>query len=378
MAGGSAGTAGTGGAACVLPSAPAVIDCTAGACDAIAVPGDPIPSQGFRGYADPSLRKDPGGPRIWLGYSFPRPVQTVDAAGKPTVVTLVETHLASSNDGGQSFAFTGTLFPNVGPMNDPGGSGAVGYLNSETVSLAPAVINGVTTWFSSRLVYFTKAQSTGGGPIIGSFTVRIAHADTPEKLGAAKEQVLGLTSFLPAAYGGVADLNTIAGQACTYWNDPGLFFDQGKLHLVIECVGQSQIRLFTAVANDDVSLLEWKDRGALSDAATATELGDEELDQADLVRAKDGALLLLATPSHTNPGTISSHAGCRAIEVESLDPPKLRRDCDGKLVVRASITASDLSSTGSCGYDPASMTGIVLARRPEGGLAGSLVRSHLP
>ena len=92
---------------------------------------------------------------------------------------------------------------------------------------------------------------------------------------------------------------------------------------------------------------------------------------ARLARARDGQLVVLVTPSHTNPGAVSSHAGCRAVEVESLDPPRLRRVC-GHLVVRASVVASDTTSTGSCGYDAASATGIVLARRPVGMREGTL------
>jgi hypothetical protein len=97
--------------------------------------------------------------------------------------------------------------------------------------------------------------------------------------------------------------------------------------------------------------------------------------QVDLVRGQDGALLTLLTPSHSTAKGGQFHQGCRALVVEQLHPPSLARAC-GKLVVRASVTASDVpAGTGACGYDPASNTGMLLARRADDGLLFTIVRS---
>ncbi|MEO7732967.1 MAG: hypothetical protein ABIY55_18530, partial [Kofleriaceae bacterium] len=121
-------------------------------------------------------------------------------------------------------------------------------------------------------------------------------------------------------------------------------------------------------------------KGALTTAADAAALGDAELNQADLAVAADGTLLLTVTPSHLTPGqTLATHAGCRALVVDSLDPPALRRDTCGGPTVRASVIASDVASTGSCGYDAtATGIGLVLARRGDGVTPGQLVRSAMP
>ena len=263
------------------------------------------------------------------------------------------------------------IFPNTAA---PAGN-ITGYFNSETVSLAPA---SPTSWFASRLAYLTETFPDDK-IIVATFMVRISHAASPDQLGTSSEQVIGLTSSLPAGFGAATDLNALSGLSCTYWNDPGLFYRNGTLYLTAECVGQGTIHVFAAAARDDVSQLVWADRGALTTPADAAALGDAELNQADIEQAADGALLLTVTPSHVALGqTLSTHEGCRSLVLDSLDPPVLHRDC-GALAVRAAVTASDLTSTGSCGYDAhASGVGLLLARRPESGAPGTLVRSGVP
>jgi hypothetical protein len=357
--------------ACIAPAAPSPVDCAGTTCAAIEIPGDPIPAQGFRGYADASLRKDPGSDRVWMGYSFVRPVPFDDGMGGTQSTIQVETHLAHSDDAGASWTFDKVIFPSTAA---PPGN-VTGYFNSETVSLAPA---SATSWFASRLAYLTET-SPEDKTVLATFMVRISHAASPDQLGTSREQVIGLTSSLPASFGAATDLNTLSGLSCTYWNDPGLFFQGGTLYLTAECVGQGTIHVFTAPAGDDVLQLVWTDRGALTTPADAAALGDVELNQADIEQAADGTLLLTVTPSHVVPGqTLSTHEGCRSLVIDSLAPPALHRDC-GALTVRAAVTASDLASTGSCGYDArASGAGLVLARRPEAGAPGLLVRTGVP
>ena len=53
------------------------------------------------------------------------------------------------------------------------------------------------------------------------------------------------------------------------------------------------------------------------------------------------------------------------MEVKSIEDPELERGKDGKLIVRAIITASDANERGSAAssYDPASNTGIIFTKR---------------
>jgi hypothetical protein len=357
--------------ACIGFGSPVSTDCAGTACAAIEIPNDELPDQGFRGYADPSIRNDPASLRLWMGYSFARQVPFDEGNGTSVATVQVETHVAHSDDGGSTWSRDGIPFPNT---NLPAGN-ITGYFNSETVALAA---ESATSWFASRLAYGVEV-TPDAGILVTTFMTRISHASSPATLGSSPEQVIGMTSDLPASFGEATDLNKLSGLDCAYWNDPGLFYKDGMLYLTAECVGQGTIHVFSAVANDDVSQLVWTDRGALTTPADATELGDDELDQADLEVAANGTIQLIVTPSHVEAGaTLATHEGCRALVVDSLDSPALHREC-GKLAVTSAVTASDLSSTGSCGYDAsASGLGIVLARRPEGNNPGTLVKSLAP
>jgi hypothetical protein len=358
--------------ACIAPAAATPVDCVAGACAVIDIAGEmALPAQGFRGYADASLRNDPGSDRVWMGYSFVQPVQVDDGKGGTLTAIQVASHLAHTDDRGDTWTFDAVPFPATAA---PAGGNVTGFFNSETISLAPV---SATSWFASRLAYLSET-SPEQKLVVSTFMVRISHATAPDQLGRSPEQVIGLTSSLPAGFGATTDLNTLSGLSCTYWNDPGLFYHSGTLYLTAECVGQGTIHVFAATATDDVTKLVWTDRGALTTPADAAALGDTELNQADLEEAADGTLLLTVTPSHVVPGqTLSAHEGCRSLVIDSLDPPRLHRDC-GQLAVRAQVTASDVPSTGSCGYDAHAGVGLVLARRPDGSRPGLLVRSRVP
>jgi hypothetical protein len=359
--------------ACIAPTAPPPVDCVGTSCAPIVIAGGPdVGTTGFRGYADASLRKDPGSARVWMGYSFVQPVAFDNGQGGTKPAIQVASHLAHTDDGGATWTFDKIVFP---ATPAPASTGVTGFFNSETISLAPA---SATSWYASRLAYLSETFPDDK-LVVSTFMVRISHAASPAALGGSTEQVIGLSSALPAGYGAATDLNALSGLSCAYWNDPSLFYRNGTLYLTAECVGQGTIHVFTAPAVEDVSRLVWADRGALTTPQDARALGDDELDQADLEQAADGTLLVTVTPSHVVPGqTLATHAGCRTLRVASLDPPVLERACGVPTVV-ASVTASDTASTGSCGYDAHTTgVGLVLARRPNGAQPGVLVRSQVP
>jgi hypothetical protein len=72
------------------------------------------------------------------------------------------------------------------------------------------------------------------------------------------------------------------------------------------------------------------------------------------------------TPAHADAavevGTVGD--GCVALELVSIDPPALARDCSGRVVVRARIEGSFV---GACTHDPRSATGIVATSQAVGG-----------
>lgn len=354
------------------PDPPASLDCgaAAGACAALAVSGDaPSPGPGtFHGFADPSLSADLDVPdRVWLAYSWPHLVAGQDPDGTPVAMAAVENHLARSDDGGESFSFVGELWPAT-PAADPEGTAGNGLIASETASLVAIESAGATTWYGAHLVYFLRPETGYHPNYATSWTVRIAAAPSPDALSSAPETVLGV-SATAAVYGADASLDQRAGlplQHCAMLNNPTLFAQGGTLYLVVECLAfvgpaidfaNSTVQVFATTPAGAPSTWAWRHAGQLADDSLADELGDDTIQQPDVSLAADGTPLLIITPAHLDPdvevGTRGN--GCAAIELASIDPPALARDCDGRAIVRAHLRGA----ISACTHDAASATGII-------------------
>jgi hypothetical protein len=356
--------------------APLSIDCPEGACPELVIDGDApsvLPGWGpapFRGFGDPSVRRDPASGRLWMAYSWLH-VSSLEQQGGQRLVAVVDIHLAHSDDGGGSWAFGGALWTSEAE-NDPV-LRVPGFSSHEVVNLA----FGDGTWYAVRLRYFTPKDGRLYSPKLDSIHLRLAQAPTPELLGEAAEAVLGGVYTAP---GWGIDVN-LAGldpelAQCSFWNEPALHFDDGTLYLETECSvyaasgahldEKTFTALFAAEPEGDVRSWEWRYLGTLAGHREAVALGGENLTQTDLVRGRDGALLAVVTPNHWDSVLAADvHHGCRVVEVAALDPPALRTGGSGQLVVRATLTASDLVDYGTagCTYEPSSATGVLLVRR---------------
>lgn len=365
---------------CVDPPAsiPAVA-CDGGRCPAITVAGDgPAGNPGtFRGYADPTIAHDPLAPqRVWLAYSWPHLVPGRAPGGAGVLMAAVATHLARSDDGGRSFSYAGELWPAI-PTRDPEGSGASGLSSSETPSLAAIVSGGATTWFGVHLRYFLEPETGYHPKYATSWTVRVGAAASPEALASAPEAVLGVSGTSPV-YRPDARLDQLAGvplPRCAMLNNPTLFAQDGTLYLIVECLafvgttldfGQSTTRVFATVPAGPPSTWTWRHAGVLADHSLARELGDDTVQQPDVSLAADGRPIAIVTPAHADAsvevGTVGD--GCVALELLSIDPPALARDCSGRVVVRARVEGSPV---GACTHDPRAAGGIVATKQTAGG-----------
>jgi len=110
----------------------------------------------------------------------------------------------------------------------------------------------------------------------------------------------------------------------------------------------------------------WRYAGKLGDAALAADLGNDTIRQPDVSLADDGSIVALITPAHIDTasptGTVGD--GCVALELDSIDPPALARDCAGNPVVRARINGSGV---GACTHDAAAATGILATSQGASG-----------
>jgi hypothetical protein len=331
----------------------------------------------FRGYADPAVAHDPAAAgRVWLAYSWPHVLLGRAPDGTSVLMAAVSTHLARSDDDGASFAFVGEHWPAV-RQADPEGSGENGVISSETPSLVAMDSGGEVTWYGAHLRYFQRPE-TGYHPVYAtSWHVRIGAASSPPELATAEETVLGV-SATSAVYRPDVRLDVLAGlpsTRCAMLNNPGLFVDGGTLYLVVEClafvgtefdVGGSTTQVFATEPVGAPWEWVWRHTGMLADRTLARELGGDIIQQPELSRAADGTILFIGTPADEDLTVVvgTTGKGCVALEVESLEPPTLRRGCDGGPVSRASITGAGF---GACTHDPVAFSGIVTtSKRGDG------------
>jgi hypothetical protein len=264
-------------------------------------------------------------------------------------------------------------------------TGAAGWTNSEAVSLAPRQSAAGTTWYSLREQYFVQDD---GAIQVSSFRLKLAAATSPDALGNAEELTLG-NDLTRAHWKPDLDLSTLASEltGCTL-HDAALLYYHDALYLAAECsrylespqpVEQEFVALFSTRPNGAPRTWNWRYLGKLGGYAEALELGGQELLQTDLAVGADGNLLAIFSPGTPNL-PLADHFGCRVVEVASLEPPRLARDTQGKLRVRASVTATDLlpEGPGACAYDASLVTGVAIVRRMQHpGLVVSLHASGL-
>lgn len=368
-------------------STPAV-DCTASnrSCPEVTIAGDspatladgqPSP---VHGYADPALRKDPARDRLWMAYSWPH--LTSGAQGR---AVTVDNHLAHSDDGGATWTFDRPMWtssPEVDPVTR-----RPGFVNNEVVSLEAAKTGDAATWYSVRQRYDTAG---GSKPDLRTFALHVATAPSPTQLADASEQVLGggLTSPQVATDVNLSSMSPEL-KGCVF-QDPALHLEHGQLFLAAQCslytstgedFDHELIAVFATRPQGEAKTWSWRYVGKFGAHADAVALGGRHLQQTDLETARDGKLLAIVSPGGKGTGILGAHIGCRALELTSLDPPRLARDSKHrhKVVARVQSSDSKVDGPGACGYDPASSTGIVIMRRllGNGQLVGSLRASRL-
>jgi hypothetical protein len=279
----------------------------------------------------------------------------------------VSTRLARSDDGGRRWRFERTLWDSP-LVNDPEGRGPASYFGSETAGLAAAGGADGVTWYSVRLSYFLEPVTAYEPRYTSSWTIRVAAArgSSPAVLGDADEVVLG-TGTTHEAYGPHVRLTALdpALRDCAMWNNPAIVAEIGRLYVVAECLAfngtavdarRSRIVVFRTTPAGAPASWQWTYAGVLADHALAEAIGGDRTVSPNISRAADGTRLLVLTPHAAGSGQ-----GCVVLALESLDPPRVRRDGDGRPIVRARQVARRVDGwhTGACTHDPASDTGLI-------------------
>jgi len=341
------------------------------------------PSQGpgtFHGYADSVILHDPDNPnQIWLAYSWPHILTGTNTAGTTVMMAAVSSHLALSTDGGNTFKFIKELYPAF-RIKDPEGSAEEGVFSSETVSFAVLRQGQESVWFSAHLRYFLRPLTGYNPKYATSWTVRIGTAASPDKLGSpetvSEEAVLGV-SQTSQKYSPHILLDRLAGlpiQKCAMLNNPALFVQNGILYLIVEALAfnrttadhkNTTIQVFGCRPVGKPQSWIWRHIGMLTDHSLTEDLGCDTILQPEVTHASDGRLLLIVTPAVIdNSVQVQTRGlGCAVLEMDSIDPPRIKRDKNKKPVIRAVIDNPDYCA---CTYDPYSATGILGHRQRQG------------
>lgn len=308
-------------------------------CPSLTIGGDPPASSGFNGYGDPSLERDPGG-ALWLAYSW---LDEQSLPGDPTPLHAVRTHLARSDDDGDSFAFVRAVNTAAPAPGD------IALVIHEVPSLAQ---RGDHTWGATWLSYalFPSGDSA-------EFFYARSLAATPDALGDTIDPWLkGNATTVETTLTG----ETLPGlEDCLAFTEPALFADAGIDYLATNCVvdptrPETQRLVLLRETSDSLTLV-----GDLLDAADVAALGATRVEQLDLALASDGAILALVTP--IDDAAAIPHRGCIVLEFEELTTARLRRNSSGELVRRAVITGDgDGIGPGLCTYDRSASTGVLL------------------
>src|SRR3989344_1869475 len=353
------------------------IDCGIDSCQEMTIEGDKkyaLPNgkaSPFSGYADPSIRKDPGSGVLWLAYSWPH----YKFSGSKQVPS-VEIHLAKSVDSGNTWSFVKKLWEPI-PINNPANTSQLGYLDYETANLLPIYEKGVTMWFAVTLNYFIPKSGGFAARPSDSFHIRVYKSQSPEGLTSAPFAILGsettATEWKTNQTLVPRDMDLLQSKSF-FWNEPALYYENDALYLTMVAfnlknrsdLSRDAVYVFSTRPTGSPESWTWSYRGKLAGAEEANQLGAERLTQVDIARGSNEELLLITSPDDWNANLQDyNHKGCVAIEIASLLQPALKKDKNGDLLVRAVVKDSMANELGSaaCSYDPASRTGIIFTKR---------------
>lgn len=360
---------------------------TSTSCTEIDLPAtDPFSNSGtFAGYADASIRQDPLTGSLWMAYSWPHTVPSgMTGVGGWQVL---DTHLASSTDGGKTWTYKGALFTSQAVSNPV--TGQTDHTAHEVMNLLPQVINGVTWWYGIHSTY-NVPQNSGGGSGLEPYSKRWEIAMAP---GTATSGPMGLASATPQFLGEnistypqyfpiTVNLSTLDPEVsgCTQFFEPALTLANNNLYLFLACTPNNAADRFYAVfktsdPQDNAANWKWsyvkQGTTKFANQNDAVSVGNNlvgnatYITQMDLVPSKNpGILLAIMSATYDNSsGKVS--LGCAAAELAGIDPPKFVYNVQGQVQVDAILTSPDSQDAGpgSCTYSPLSATGMIIAHK---------------
>lgn len=269
------------------------------------------------GIFDPTVEYPRAGGTGWLAYSW--------VGGElPPWGPIVETHLASSSDGGETWSFVQVVNPSLPEtISLVGGGTATGLWNHEVPSLVHDPDDPGREWklFSHRIF---REVDGGVQQYLPSYSwIAMRTASDPAGVWSAEEHVFGGTFSPPAGFAiqPAENLNGLDPSLLTVvaYSEPGTLHRDGSLYVSLTALQPD--------GPDRIVLLVSHDHGASWDLAgipvTRTDmaaLGYLSLDGTALAE-QDGRAFLLGTPATSE----IAHLGTLVFEFDELATGALER-----------------------------------------------------
>ncbi len=347
------------------PPDPVHFECRDDNCPELVVDGDPIDRGCFnfspcfvRGMYDPTLEFDATTDTLWLGYTAGTAV-LAERGNADTLAAAHRTHLARSDDHGLTFTFVDEVTPAT-PLTHPT-THRLGMVENEVSTL---VHEPAGDWTLLWLRYF---ETAGPNPSRSDFVYARKVAATPPDLTAAPLEPYLRGNFPDA----LDDTPRVLSQEvpeladCLAFTEPALYTHDGLSYLASTCLVANAAGTAVDYTRSRNVLLRrdgesYSFVGTLLTHDDAVALGGDSLEQMALADSRvDGRTLLVATPIDHQAAV--QHQGCVVLSLDDLETAHVARDADGRLQLRAVITATGGQlGPGLCDYDAASETGVLL------------------
>jgi hypothetical protein len=322
---------------------------------------------GRHGIFDPSLEAEgEGGSRIWMSYSAveaPESPGCRDPADPASKNMQVETHQAFSDDLGATWQEAGIVNDAENfclPFDPPRHIGTWVHEVSTLVldPSAPAGERWKLFWHRYMVVDDDDPDTDDRLFQHGWIAMRTS-PDPSAGFSAERKLMVGsLYSGDSDAWGGPPEirLNEVFPELadCVIFTEPGTLGAEDGIYLALNC-----FQLPPATDGNRIVLLKldaggWHLAGTLLSAGDAAAFGHDRFNAAELY-ASSGRVFLLATPSAGD-----GYAGCMLFEILDPGAAEVARDADDVPVLLMTVSGTEGSFNGACGYDALSLcSGIV-------------------
>jgi len=309
------------------------------------------------GFYDPSVAFTPDGKVGVLAYS----ALLGSAKWNFPIGPYIQTHVAQSTDGGQSWRYlttvNGSLDGSVTMQKLFGSSSMDGVWRYEVPSLVYDAGDPGREWKLFYHRYFWS-KSKDRMPAFGWIALKTA--SDPAGPWSPEIPLFGSQHLPPAPYHTAVNLNSLSPSLSDVliYTEPGAYYRNGTIYLSLSALGMHGPEKIVLVASRDHGTT-WDFRGTLVTNADAQALGYKRLDGSAIAEDR-GAVYFMASPE----GDKAMHEGTSVVEFKDLDHGVLARDSQGMLTPKKLIPCqAEIMSKPGCGqatYDQHDVRGLIM------------------